>query len=482
MRSSSHLSPERMPRAALISPDPTFRSLVTGCLDQSVPSVEWVLRAESDITELRPESVDRLAERAPELLFLDVGSSPSAGARYISAVTARLPGLVLVAAGGALDVDELLSLISAGASGYLRRPWSRDEVTKVCSGLLRKVPPTLVEAETAAPAGACNVVALFSPKGGTGVSTLSANLAVQIRRSTSKRTLLLDLSPELGTCSVLMGVEPRYSYMDVVENLPRMDEGLLYSFLEEHESGAWVLSSPAGVSTSGELSPPSVEALLRLMRRHFEYVVVDVGRGIIDGTAAETLELADERLMVTTAELPTLRNVKEILPRVARHKEPKEAVRLVVNRYEEGVSVPAKEVERAVGLPLFQVLNEDRERVGRSVNLGRPLVMNGSSPYARAVGQIGDRLAADDVPAKHRRSAGGLLHKLLPSFGRKSGRAEAANGTPPTSGAPQHPNGRPRPASEKGKTADVRRSASRNHEHRGSTVGLERPKLEGRVS
>jgi Flp pilus assembly CpaE family ATPase len=225
-----------------------------------------------------------------------------------------------------------------------------------------------------------------------------------------------------------MGVEPRYSYLDVIESLGRMDERLLYTFLEEHESGAWVMASPAGASMRHQLAPESVGAVLHLMRRHFEYVVVDVGRGMMDEAAATALDLADERLVVTTAELPTLRNVRQVLPHVSRSGDPAQAIRLVLNRYEDGVSVPTKDVERAVGLPLFQIVNEDRERVGRSVNLGRPLVMNGPSPFTKAVGRLGDRLAADDLLANGKKSPlGGLLRTLLPPFGRGSGSAEPAN-------------------------------------------------------
>jgi hypothetical protein len=104
----------------------------------------------------------------------------------------------------------------------------------------------------------------------------------------------------------------------------------------------------------------------------------------------------------------------------------------VVNRYEDGLSLPAKDIERAVGLSPFEILSEDRERVGRSVNLGQVLVMNGSSPYARSVGKIGDRLAGVDSSGKGGRSLGGLLRTLLP--GREKADAEG-NGRKPVTGA-----------------------------------------------
>src|SRR5687767_11249127 len=142
---SSTTNPPPVPRAALISPDASFRTLVTTSLDRCAPFVEWVLRAETEVAELRPESVERLAERHPEILFLDVGSSLTAGVRFVTAVTTRIPGLNVIAAGGALGVEELLELIRAGASGYLRRPFSETEVEQVCANALRKLPAKSAE-------------------------------------------------------------------------------------------------------------------------------------------------------------------------------------------------------------------------------------------------------------------------------------------------------------------------------------------------
>jgi pilus assembly protein CpaE len=341
----------------------------------------------------------------------------------------------VVPAGGPVGVDELLELVRSGASGYLPRPWSQDEVLEVCTNLLRKMPAHRADSIEPDTGIESKVIALFAPKGGAGVSTLAANLAVHIRKGTEKKALLLDLSPELGTAPVLLGAEPRYSYLDVVENVTRMDERLLYSFLEEHESGAWVMASPPEATMSRHVSAEQVHSLLRTVRRHFEYVIVDVGRGVIDEAAMAALELADERLLVTTGELPTLRNVKQVLPYVPERYEASESeeddhVRLVVNRYQEGVSVTPKDIERGMGLSPFQIIQEDTERVGRSANLGQPIVLAGSSSYAKAVRQLGDRLAADDLKGGKRSPLSGLIKTLLP-FGRTNG---TGGGTPSGSG------------------------------------------------
>lgn len=408
-------------RLALISPDRAFRVLLADCLAEEARPVEWVLRSENELSGLRPEAVDQICDRGPDALFLDIGDDPLSGANFISAISARAPDLTVVAIGDSLDVDALLKVIRSGASGYLRRPFDRHEVAEACSTVLRKA-GTKTGPQTAG--HRARVLGLYSPKGGTGVSTLAANLAVHIRRATGKRTLLLDLTPELGTSPILLGLEPRYSYLDVLENLHRMDEGLLNTFLDEHNSGTRVLASPTAVFSSRELMPDSVSQLLGLLRLYFEYVVVDIGRGVMDRATLRALELSDERLILTTPDLPTLRNVKRVLHNLPTPEGGTEdGLRLVVSRYEEGVSVERKDIERAVGLPLRHVLAEDREGVSKSVNLGRPIVLNGSSPYSTGVGRIGNLIAKDDLLEKDDRGPlGKLLGAMLPPFGSNNGK------------------------------------------------------------
>ncbi len=80
--------------------------------------------------------------------------------------------------------------------------------------------------------------------------------------------------------------------------------------------------------------------------------------------------------------------------------------------------MPKKDVERAVGFPLFQVLGEDRARVDRSVNLAKPIILNGSSPYSGGVKKMGDRIASKDIE-KGSSDSGimRVLRVLLPPYG-----------------------------------------------------------------
>ena len=133
----------------------------------------------------------------------------------------------------------LLEAMRAGISEYLPKPPGREALYAALERVQRKLAVGSGEARRPG-----ELIAVFSPKGGTGCTTVATNLAVHLHRLTGKRTLLVDLDLELGEVAVFLGVQPRFSFMDMIRNFHRMDAELLASYIERDETGVHLLSSP----------------------------------------------------------------------------------------------------------------------------------------------------------------------------------------------------------------------------------------------
>jgi pilus assembly protein CpaE len=251
---------------------------------------------------------------------------------------------------------------------------------------------------------------VFSAKGGTGVTTVATNLAAALRILTGKEILLLDLAPSLGTAAVAMGVHPRYTYLDVIQNFHRIDEELFRSFLEVDESGISVLASPLSAGGMDVPLGEELEGLVTLCRQHFDYVVVD-GGSFLSSHLGFLLQLSDERLLVATPELPALRNLKQALDLYGRTNG-KSPSRLVLNQYKEGLGLTARDVEEGLGQGVSLVLEKDELKVLQSINVGRPEVLDGSSRFARKVMELGRMVAGPENLALPKK---GFLSRLLGS-------------------------------------------------------------------
>ena len=265
--------------------------------------------------------------------------------------------MAVVAAGPALSAEGLLAVMRAGASEYLPRPFSSKETSEAFSRVQRRA-KTVPEESLSSPG---KVITVFSAKGGTGVTTVATNLAIALRMLTKKEVLLLDPAPALGTAAVAMGLQPRYTYLDVIQNFHRIDEQLFRSFLIAHESGVQLLASPMGPSGLDLPSSNDIHGLVGLCKQHFDFVVVDGGNSVSENLLW-LLEESDERLVVVTPELSSLRNLKQALDLYGRMNS-KSPPKIVLNQYRENLGLSTGDIEDGLGHRLTVVLEKDDARV-----------------------------------------------------------------------------------------------------------------------
>jgi len=343
-----------MINCALITDDESFRRQVRGLMQDGESSVRLVLELSESASELSRDRVADILAADPDLVFVDLGESIM-GVRVLEALSQDAPEVPLIAAGPSLPAESLLRVIRAGAAEYLPRPFLVEDTEQAFRRVRRRLGSTRQD-ESAARG---QIVTLFSPKGGTGVTTLAVNLAVSIHEATGDSTILLDLATELGTAALTLGLQPRYSYLDVIQNFHRMDEQLFQSFLEVHDSGVRVLASPPRSEDPTGPSMDEIMGLIRFCRRHFSHVVVDAGHVLTDAAEVALME-ADHKLWVTTPEIPTLRNLKRTLERVGDHpSDSKRPVRVILNQYTEGLGVAPQDVTSGLGLEVDAVIERE---------------------------------------------------------------------------------------------------------------------------
>lgn len=398
-----------MIHCALISSDDTFRRLIRGLTQHPEAEGQLAVDIPQSAAEVSRETLAQVLGRQPQVVFVDLGETLT-GIRVIQALSQEAPDMVLVAAGPQLPADSLLAVIRAGATEYLPLPTSSEEVSAAFARVRRRVSTHVVDHHVSPG----RVFTFFSAKGGTGVTTLATNVALALQEITGEETLLVDLSP-LGTAALHLGLQPRYCYLDVIQNFHRIDEELLRSFLEVHESGVALLASAPLAQEEIVPTVDQVVGLLRLCRRHFPHVVIDAGNHLTDVAFGALVE-SDERLLVATADLPTLRNLRRVLDLFQRHNG-KAPPSIVLNRFDRDAGLTLKDVERALHHKVRYAVDDDGPVVSEAVNLGRPAVQNRRSRFAKDVLELGSALAGPGLQAVER---SGFLDSLLRSFRRET--------------------------------------------------------------
>jgi pilus assembly protein CpaE len=330
-----------------------------------------------EVVVLAPASSDVLVsrmiwlDRRPELVILG-GDMPPVLALWIARSVRDLADTIALVAddpalyeqslasgvteflGTEVDLEELDALFTR----------SREHVMRV-SGL--PLPPRAGSQQVP---GA--VIAVTSPKGGVGKTTVATNLAVALSRETKMRVVLVDLDLQFGDVSNALGMPNRHSIVDALSKAAARDSFVLSTFLGEHDSGLRVLAAPASPVAADHLDAQRVGHLLRQLVADFDYIVVDTAPGL-DEPALAAIEQAGAIVTVTGLDVPSTRGLRTTIDMLRElHLEPPIRA-VVVNQIAPRAGMTVADAEHVLGVPV-DVEIPSRKAVALSTNQGVAVV------------------------------------------------------------------------------------------------------------
>jgi pilus assembly protein CpaE len=408
-------------RAVLISSDNRLREIVFESIRHGDLPITVGLDVVPPPRPLDSDHLQQLRSYDPQVVILDMGNDPDGAVRNAAAIASAVPGAAVVGLGPELDASSLLDAMRAGIVEYVPGPLDPGNVGDALQRVMRK------RGVASSSNGRRNgqLLAFFSPKGGAGSTTVITNTGIELHRLTGKRTILVDLDLELGEIASLLGVQPRFHFVDLVRNIHRLDMDLLASYIESHSSGVHVLSAPFEPDGGEPVGGDEIVRILGFLRSHYDYVLVDISKSLAPPALA-ALQMADTIFLVSNIDVPSLRNLKRCLPILNRVTAgDAERIRLVVNRFNAKSLVRLEDLEETLGLEVYRTLVNDFDTVITSISTGQPLVLQGSSRYAKEV----KALAGDIANGGHGKASAksSLVGRLLSRLGAGSPRAAATS-------------------------------------------------------
>lgn len=325
-----------------------------------------------DLFEAAAEPVDLLIVVLPE----DWPRALGLVRRLRSQTTARL-----VAVGHAADPKHILETLHAGADDFLDED---DDVSEQVAASLDR----LAVQPGASPAG--GVVAVTSASGGSGCSTLAANLAVLLARPAGTCGLL-DLSAGFGDLTALLNVTPRHTLGDLFRNHDSLDRDLLAQSFCPHESGVRLLAAAQSLDDGDAVTPQALERIVHLSRAVFPWTVLDID--FRRGRNPALLRAARAILLVFRLDFGSLCNARRLVDYWEQHHVDLDRVVLVANRCGQASEIPARQVPSLLGKPIAFSIPEDVSTANLALNCGNPAILEAPrSSLSRAIAAISDHL------------------------------------------------------------------------------------------
>ncbi len=325
----------------------------------------------------------------------------------IRKLVAASPGTAIVAAASEASPGLILGSMRAGAHEFLQLPIIPEEFQTVLERIRE-----FVKAGRTTSGSDSRVVAVFSGKGGTGVSFFATNLAAAL----DVPTLLLDLNLQSGDIASYLGLDPKYSLSDFVTNRTRLDDSLISSLLTPHSANLALLAAPLEPHEAEDIHPEHITEALHLLSQRYARIVLDL-QHTFDPITIAALDLADDILLLMTLDIPGIRSTKRALKVFERLGYPRSKVSVVVNRWAKSIDVELHKVEAHLDEQLIGFVPNDYRRVMESINLGRPVVQTDhSSKLSLEIKRIASLVSGgnDQAPPRARKRLLGTV------FGRQN--------------------------------------------------------------
>jgi pilus assembly protein CpaE len=335
----------------------------------------------------------------PDVIVVDVRTDRHL-LSVISTIKRRYPTMGVAIVVPSLEPELMLEAMRAGVSECIPEPLTQGSIeTAITRVMVQRTAP--LEGR---------VFAVIGAKGGVGATTVAVNVAESMAQSLGD-ALLIDLNVATGDAAVFLGVEPRFTVIEALENTHRLDEAFFRGLVVHTRSGLDLLGSSQRIA-AGAVDAQQVRKLIDFAARYYRAVVLDVPRG--DSAVIDALEAAATILVVVNHELPTVRSAYRLVANL-RHRYGSDRIGLVVNRADRTAEISVEDIEKAVHTKVRHVLPSDYKAAVAAINKGEPLARAGQTRLASSLhglsrALIGQEKEKDTTDA----NAGGMFGWLTP--------------------------------------------------------------------
>jgi pilus assembly protein CpaE len=348
-----------------------------------------------DLEQVLP-TLERLT---PDVVLVDLSSGILQVKNLLSRIAAPMSGAAVIVVATNNEVDQVRQAMLYGAQGFLLKPFGEAELLNSVRQAYELVAQRRAELSTAAPPPTmpgvepnerADVVAVYSPKGGVGCTTVAINLAVALQKRSGQRVTLVDSDLGFGDVDTALNLPAETSMATLLPRLDSLDDNsILEASLPLHRSGIRVLPAPAHLDMADTIEPEDLRTLLlRLQGLGAGYVVVDTWSRLDDRTLA-ILDACKQLVLVTTPQVTALRNTHRFLEVMDLLGYDREGIVLVLNHCYHRSNIRQQDVERALGHPVSQILEHEPAAVTSSLNSGMPLVeQEPNSAVARGIQKL----------------------------------------------------------------------------------------------
>ena len=383
-----------------------IRVLIVDDIAETRENIRKLLQFEADVEVIGAarsgmEAIEIAQESAPDVVLMDINMPDMDGITATERIRKISPFTQIVILSVQGDPNYMRRAMLAGARDFLTKPPTIDELVsairragEMAEELKSQVPTYMgaggrtgqLSMGSVNPA-AGKIITIYSPKGGTGTTTITSNLAVALHNEETQ-VAIVDANLQFGDVAVFFNEQERNHIADLAPRADELDAEILDDVMITHEqSGIKILAAPPRPEMAEQVSSEEFTMLLQFMRTIFPYVIVDSPSSLTE-IGLSAFDISDLVVILTTQDIPAIRDVRIFLDLVDILGINKQRLLLAMNGFDKRIGITPEKVSESFKQNISAVIPIDRSTVIPSINRGVPFMLvskNKSLPVSKAM-------------------------------------------------------------------------------------------------
>jgi pilus assembly protein CpaE len=404
-----------------------IRVVIVDDVSETRENVRKLLQFETDVdvvglARTGKEAIQISQELNPDVVLMDINMPDMDGISATEAIRARQPAVQVVILSVQSDQNYMRRAMLAGARDFLTKPPMGDELISAIrragamaqaehSKTINVQPMPTAGSLGALPAYAIpkgKIVTVYSPKGGSGCTTIAVNLALTLHNEDT-RVALVDGNLQFGDVAVFVNEQGKNTIIDLAPRAEELDPEIVEEVMLKHAaSGLHILAAPSRPEYAEKVSSGQFSRVLEYLRQIYAYVVIDTASLLTDVTLA-AIDLSDLIVLVSTQDIPSIKNCRLFLDLSQTLGIERDRILFAMNRYDKRINITPERVAENLKQEVSSVIPMDEATVMKAVNRGVPFVLEAKNqPATRGILSLAEsvraRIAAQEAAEEPNRS------------------------------------------------------------------------------
>ena len=326
-----------------------------------------------------PEQIfDTIASLPGKSIFIvDLSQREEEKINLIENISSGCKNCKILALSDNPTIDLIIRIMRAGAREFIPVPVIKNEFFETLN-------KTIEQIEKPRRYNKCKIISIFSNKGGMGKTSLASNLALELANISKEKVALIDMNFQMGDITTFLDLKPSFNISYMLENIDKINETFLLSTLEKYkDTSLYILADPPYFKQADNIQPKQISKLFNILKETFSYIVVDA-ESSFDGKNIAALDLSDMIMLVTSANLPALRNTQRCLELFEKLGYDREKTQIIINRYMENDEIKESDIERVLSRKIYWKVPNNYFALMSAINKGQPVsAINANSNLAQ---------------------------------------------------------------------------------------------------